>query len=372
MPYPFLATNGLPRLLTIFRLNLAFTIASVTTNVSALLVGTILDRYGPRICGLIGSGLLLLGSLCMGFAADVPFDAYIPGHLLLALGGTFIFVPSFHLSNAFPQFQGLILALITGAFDGSAAIFLLFRLLYESSHGAFGLKQFFLAYLVVPVFIFICQLALMPAQSYETRTELDTKAEEAKNPAQDVHDSDDDLETERDIYRVRSERQLHRKRTIAEIRDLLGSQAERNEHERKEDEKRVASGVWGVLHGLPASKQVRTAWFILITLLTVLQMARMNFFIATIWSQYRYMLDSPAEAARVNDFFDVALPVGGIAAVPFIGLLLDRTSTAAVLGLLVFLSTTIGIFGVLPFRWAGYANVCLFVLFRPLYYSAMS
>jgi MFS family permease len=344
----------------------------VTTNVSALVVGTLLDSYGPRICGFISSGLLLLGSLCMGFAADLPFDAYIAGHFLLALGGTFIFVPSFHLSNAFPQIQGLILALITGAFDVSAAVFLVFRLLYESKNGAFGLKQFFLTYLAVPVFLFACELTFMPAKSYETRTELDNKAEQAKNPANDVHDSDEELETEREIRRVRSERQDERKRTIAEIRDLLGTQAERIEHSKREDEKRVTSGVWGALHGVPASKQVRSPWFILITALTVLQMARMNFFIATIWSQYTYMLDSPSKAARVNEFFDVALPIGGIAAVPFIGFLLDSTSTAVVLGLLVFLSTAIGVLGVLPFLWAAYANVILFVLFRPLYYSAMS
>lgn len=308
----------------------------------------------------------------MAFAADLPFDAYITGNFLLALGGTFIFVPSFHLSNAFPQIQGLILALITGAFDASAAVFLLFRLLYHSPGGAFGLKQFFLIYSIVPVFIFVSELTLMPTKSYETRIELDNKAEQAKNPVNDVHDSDEELETERDIQRVRSKRQDERKRTIVEIQDLLGTQVERDEHLKREDEKRVTSGVWGALHGLPASKQVRTPWFILITLLTVLQMARMNFFISTIWTQYRYMLGSRSKASQVNEFFDVALPTGGIAAVPFIGFLLDATSTAVVLGLLVFLSTMIGILGVLPYLWAGHANVILFVLFRPLYYSAMS
>jgi hypothetical protein len=71
-----------------------------------------------------------------------------------------------------------------------------------------------------------------------------------------------------------------------------------------------------------------------------------------------------------NEFFDVALPIGGIATVPFIGFLLDSTSTVVVLSLLVFLSTTIGILEALPFLWAAYTNVVLFVLFRPLYYSA--
>lgn len=153
-----------------------------------------------------------------------------------------------------------------------------------------------------------------------------TRRSRPKNPANDVHDSDEELETEREIQRVRSERYNERKRTIAEIGELLGSQAERDEHLKREDEKHVNSGVWGALHGVPASKQVRTPWFVLITLLTVLQMARMNFFISTIWTQYRYMLNSWSKASRINEFFDIALPIGGIAAVPFIGVLLDTAS----------------------------------------------
>lgn len=50
-------------------------------------------------------------------------------------------------------------------------------------------------------------------------------------------------------------------------------------------------------------------WFIFIVLLTVLQMLRMNFFIATVRSQYEYMLGSASAAKKVNDFFDIALPV---------------------------------------------------------------
>jgi len=315
--------------------------------------------------------LLLLGSLCMAFAANLPFDAYFAGHFFLAFGGTFIFVPSFHLSNTFPKLQGLILALITGAFDASAAVFLGFRLVYESTGGKFGLQQFFLAYLAVPVFLFVTQLTIMPSRIYETRTELTTKLEQAQDPVQDLHDSDEDL-PDAELWRVRSERATLRKQSISDIRKFIGSQTERIEYAKKEDEKHVNSGVWGVLHGVPASKQIRSPWFILITLLTVLQMARFNFFIATIWSQYEYMLDSVTKASDVTEYFDIALPLGGVLTVPFIGLLLDGTSTAVVLNLMVMLSTIIGVLNAIPASWAAYTTVSLFVIFRPLYYSAMS
>lgn len=72
----------------------------------------------------------------------------------------------------------------------------------------------------------------------------------------------------------------------------------------------MKSAVWGALHGLPARKQMLTPWFILITLLTVLQMPRMNYFIATIRSQYEYVLSSEALAVVINHFFHITLPVG--------------------------------------------------------------
>src|SRR5690349_16216562 len=118
----------------------------------ALVVGTILDRFGPRVCGFVSSGLLATGCLCMALSESVPFDAFVAGSFFLAFGGIFTFVSSFHLSNAFPKYQGLILALITGSFDASAAVFLGFRLIYEATGGRFGLRQFFLLYLIVPAF----------------------------------------------------------------------------------------------------------------------------------------------------------------------------------------------------------------------------
>jgi hypothetical protein len=38
----------------------------------------------------------------------VTTDGYTPGYLFLALGGPFVFIPSFHLSNTFPTRSGLL------------------------------------------------------------------------------------------------------------------------------------------------------------------------------------------------------------------------------------------------------------------------
>lgn len=326
------------------RLNLMFTVAAVCTNMCALPVGTILDRYGPRVASLVGVFFLTVGALLMAFATDLPFDGYIPGYLFLALGGPFIFIPAFQLSNTFPKHSGLILALLTGAFDTSSAVLLGYRLIYQGTEGSFTPKKFFLLYLIVPVLILLAQLFIMPSQSYKTLGEISNHNGAASSANENP---------------------------ISDETALLGS---KNGHDqaKAEEEKATRSGVYGALHGKTALQQIASPWFVLITLFTVIQMLRINYFVATIRTQYTEMLGSPARAVQVNEFFDVALPLGGVISVPFIGLVLDHTSTTFVLGLLVCIATAIGVLGVIPEMWAAYANICLFVVYRPLYYTAVS
>jgi len=126
------------------------------------------------------------------------------------------------------------------------------------------------------------------------------------------------------------------------------------------------------MHGKSAKDQITSLWFILITLFTVLQMIRINYFIATVQSQYEYILGSFKDALEVNAVFDTALPLGGLVGIPFIGMILDNISTLSIFSLILTSSTIIGALGCLPYRWAAYSNVILFVLFRPFFYTALS
>ncbi|KAJ6030386.1 MFS transporter [Penicillium canescens] len=70
------------------RLNLFFIVASVTTNVSSLLAGWALDRYGRRACWVSACLSLIVGSLLMsGSFALRGLDGYLLGNVFLALGG---------------------------------------------------------------------------------------------------------------------------------------------------------------------------------------------------------------------------------------------------------------------------------------------
>lgn len=373
-----------------------FTIAAVATNVSALPVGTVLDTYGPRVCGIIGSICLTLGALLFSFAANLPFDAYIPGYFFLSLGGPFIFISSFQLSNAFPTHSGLILSMLTGAFDASSALFLVFRLTNERTNGSFTTHKFFMVYLIVPAFILAAQLFIMPATSYKTAGELVQQAE--AYIADEAHDRVDESITNRsEGERQRNDRRVHRQDVVSKIQDLLGDdlvgdsttndvpvldELPRTIFSQNEPQDRIvgktpprnttAGGVWGALHGRSALEQITTPWFVLIALFTILQMLRINYFVASIHAQYDYLL-TPALSKHLNSVFDILLPLGGLFSVPFIGTILDTLTTPHVLLILASTATLIGILGCIPHSLpAGYANIALFVIYRPFYYTAVS
>ena len=123
----------------------------------------------------------------MACAFHIPeFDGYLVGNVFLALGGSFIFLPSYAIANAFPKFSGTIVATITGAFDASAAVFLFYRLAYDSSDGRFTPTKFFFCYLLVPIVILVGQLALMNDDAYKTISQLEMKVDKEQDATRDV------------------------------------------------------------------------------------------------------------------------------------------------------------------------------------------
>lgn len=248
------------------KLNLMFTIAAVATNMCAVIVGLILDRYGPRVAGLIGSVLLCLG--CFGFAISKDVKildrefvlrnsnhllmnslAYPASYLCIALAGPFIFIPSMNLANTFPRHSGLILSLLTGAFDSSPAVFLAYRLIYQSTFGPISLRSWFIVYLIVPLFTFLAQLLVMPSQSYKPHDMTVDHREQGRG--------------------VRGEVEIVGGSTaLGETDALLGKSGHHSEAEARNN------GIYGAMHGKDIGAQLRSFWFWGITGFTIVQMVR--------------------------------------------------------------------------------------------------
>lgn len=366
-----------------------FTVAAVAANVFALPVGAILDSFGPRATSITGCLLLAIGSLSIAYEKRTPHDGYLTGYFLLSIGGPFVFLPSFQLSNTFPRHSGLILSVLTGAFDASSALFLLFRLLHGSFSGFFTVKHLFLLYLIVPAFILVSQIFLMPATSYETVEELIHRADHILE--EDTPDITD-YESLHGEHGHPYDRTTRHQAEVTKIRDLLEEDTEEidqngvdrsldaeNLHLHRfpsiipQEEVTEKSKVWGTLHLRPALEQIRSPWFILITVFTVIQMLRTNYFISTIRLQYTYLFDSRTLAEKLNHVFDLLLPLGGVVAAPLVGIFLDQVSMPVILLTLILSTTVIGTLGCIPnSSFAGYANISLFVLLRPFFYTTVS
>lgn len=392
-------------------LNLLFTVACMVTNICALPVGSILDSYGPKITGIIGSFIILIGSIFLQNAKAITnhlhwFDGYLAGYTFLALGGPFVFISCFQLANSFPKNSGLILALLTGSFDSSSALFLIYRVIY-TNYFELNLHQFFTAYMVVPIFIFLCQLFIMPTDSYKTVGTLakiaETAIDETGKPINrklllpsDRHDSFSSNVSSSNIDSLSnvSDFQQFQQPSMTETTSLLmkhASNSRRNSvilrasytsrtsiksiYEQDAEDKLIQSsgGVFGIMHGYTIIEQLKSPWFYLMTFFTTIQMLRINYFVATVRSQELYLYNGDELlATKINQFFDLALPLGGLISIPFIGLLLDNLTTLSILIILSIVSIFIGIMGLLSWIPGTYAGIICLVVYRPFYYTAVS
>lgn len=364
------------------KLNKMFTIAAVTTNATALVVGSILDNYGPRVCGIIGSFLIAVGALLLGNfipALSSILDIYLSGYVLLALGGPFVFISSFQLANSFPKSSGMILALLTGAFDTSSAVFLVYRIIYQNLQ-KISLHSFFTVYMVIPIFILLCQVFIMPKDSYKTLGTVTKLSIEGLDENGQLPEGDDgsniipDVDERTSLLSANSE-------TLSTYRSNhnLPPQQPANGGRRKSIFEEIVENkitqktgnLFGILDGKSIPEQLKSPFFYLMCCFTTIQMIRINYFVATIRSQEEYLLGDEL-ALKINNIFDVALPLGGVVAIPFIGLILDNVKTVNVLVILLLVSFFIGLMGVLKSFAFNLIGIFLLVVYRPFYYTAVS
>lgn len=358
------------------KLNLLFTVAAGVTNVIALPVGWVLDYYGPRICGIVGALWLMTASLTFKWSnvLESYVDPYMMGYTLLAIGGPFVFISCFQLANSFPQRSGSILALISGSFDSSSALFLAYRLMYQKWDHNLHLSKFFSIYMVVPVFILVCQLTIMPHESYKTQAAVVKLSTEGLDEDGRLPEGDDGSAITSDVF----ERQSLLAQEAAEIEeDRQSNSTGRRKSvletfvEAKLEEK--SGGAFGILHGQSLKDQLRSPLFFLMVIFATVCMLRINYFVATIRSQEEFLLGDPQLASKMNAIFDVALPLGGVVSIPITGLILDHSDTLSTLILVSVTSITIGVLGLIPNSFAAnLIGILILVVYRPFYYTVIS
>ncbi|KAL7994660.1 putative major facilitator superfamily, MFS transporter superfamily [Plasmopara halstedii] len=116
------------------RLQYAFTMAVFSSMWSNLLLGLVLDKFGPRVTKSISLVFLIAGALLMGNAHyrdnAKDNDLLLYGMVLVGFSGPGIQLSGIHMSNLFPESTALVACLIVGGLQLSFLIFALISFAY--------------------------------------------------------------------------------------------------------------------------------------------------------------------------------------------------------------------------------------------------
>jgi MFS family permease len=151
-----------------------FTASAVGNYLATLPFGLLLDYYGPKTTGIVGSILYGIGLILCGID-DSSYWLFFIGFGLIGASRPGIQLPTLHLANLFTTKEGSNAAGIGGgalymsaqaaAFDAGTAVFACFHFL----HFQFGWKSSmtFRYYLVVPLFTLLTAIFIWPNETLE-------------------------------------------------------------------------------------------------------------------------------------------------------------------------------------------------------------
>lgn len=154
-----------------------FVMATSINFTAPLLLGALLDAYGPRMCSALSILLVTLGFLL--FAASTPaWPTHLPAVILIAFGGPGVQSSIIHLSNLYPAAKATVTSVITGSFNLSFFVFFVFDRLWDK----FGLsyQQIFLGYSAVCLAALLVSLLLWPDQPFSFDAQVLEEAAHAK------------------------------------------------------------------------------------------------------------------------------------------------------------------------------------------------
>lgn len=125
-------------------------------------VGVASDRYGPRLVSMFGCllfafgcALLAVSDLSLGWLHHI-------GYCIMAAGGICVYVPSLQLCRILPRISSLMMALLTGAFDMSAMIFVLLKIVYGELRETVSIHGILAIYALLPAISFVLVTSFYP------------------------------------------------------------------------------------------------------------------------------------------------------------------------------------------------------------------
>ncbi len=152
-----------------------FVVASFFNFLGPLVLGVVLDSWGPRVCSVISIALIAMGFGLFSLSSqDRPW--FIPATCLIAFGGPGVQNAIIHVSNLFPTWKASATACITGSFQLSFVVFLVFDVLWEQYR--WNYQTLFLSYCGVCLSNLLVSLLMWPDEPFHFEEQLEALVEE--------------------------------------------------------------------------------------------------------------------------------------------------------------------------------------------------
>ena len=247
--YGDVCTDGPPCQEQAVRLQIIYTVATSAFCFCVWPTGLVLDAYGPRACCMMGAAFFGVGTALMA-RSDAAHDLFMPGFVLMAVGGLPVVLSMMHLSELIPALAGTIMTIFNVMIDVSSLDLQLFHVVVSS--GWCTRQQAFGYYTAVPLAIFVTAPFLWPNQKFEQPT---------KPPVDDV---------------IFDSPRGERGGDAGHARDSSAAAADASS--RKQWLKQAPFGV-----------QMTSKEFVLCVLFTALQLLHINLYIGTVDNQLEFL-----------------------------------------------------------------------------------
>ncbi|XP_054636069.1 solute carrier family 43 member 3a [Dunckerocampus dactyliophorus] len=112
---------------------LVFTIASFLNNFMVLFSGIVFDRFGTLVTRLLAINIYCIGTVLVAVSNAKLSVLLFPALSCIAVGGMLLMMTNLQVGNLFAAHRSTIITLYSGAFDSSAAVFLIIKVLHQ--HG---------------------------------------------------------------------------------------------------------------------------------------------------------------------------------------------------------------------------------------------
>ncbi|XP_056136508.1 solute carrier family 43 member 3a [Lampris incognitus] len=112
------------------QLSQVMSVASFTTNILRFPLGCLFDRFGTRVTRLLAVSLYLSGTLFFALSGKDQSVLLFPALSCVITSGMLFYITNAQVGNLFDAHRSTVINIYTGAFDSSAAVFLIVKLLH--------------------------------------------------------------------------------------------------------------------------------------------------------------------------------------------------------------------------------------------------